>query len=111
MALAESNDIELDSTKYTSQVHHACLVLPPSPSPSPPVDPKNLPPVPVIYYTAEMEHARMSTQHLRAYRYWHLGKRDIDNMCTELSLKSSDGLKRGTVMFVATIKIYRPRSS
>ncbi|KAJ7116315.1 ribonuclease H-like domain-containing protein [Mycena epipterygia] len=103
MALAKSNDIELDSTKYTGHVHHACLAPPPSPSPSsstPPVDPKDLPPVPVIYYTAEMEHARMSPQHLRAYRYWHLGKRDINNMCTELSIKSNDpnGLKRGTVI-------------
>ncbi|KAJ6570270.1 ribonuclease H-like domain-containing protein [Mycena vulgaris] len=103
IALAKSNDITLDPALYTGRVHHERLtppLSPPPPLPTPPVDPKTLPPVGVILYTAEMEHAGMSSQHLRAYRHWHLGKRDIDTMCKELRIKASEGesLKRSTII-------------
>ncbi|KAJ7454855.1 ribonuclease H-like protein [Mycena latifolia] len=116
IGLAKLNEIKLDPTKYTGRVHHESLSPPPSLSPStstlppPPMDPKSLPPVPVIYYTAEMEDKGMSSQHLRAYRYWHLGKRDIDTMCKELPVKTGGALKRVTVIsyIISAIKSWPP---
>ncbi|KAJ7086031.1 ribonuclease H-like protein [Mycena belliarum] len=102
IALANSGDVKLDPAKYTSRVHHEPLASPvPPPAlalPASPVDLESLPPVEVIYYTAEMEHAGMSSQQLRAYRHWHLGKRDIDTMCKELCIKTGETLKRGTII-------------
>ncbi|KAJ6612248.1 ribonuclease H-like domain-containing protein [Mycena sp. CBHHK59/15] len=97
MGLVKSNDVTLDPTKFTSGVHYGCLKSPSPPTPL--VDPKE--PVPVIYYTAEMDNAGVRPQALRAYRYWHLGKRDIDTMCRELLIKRTpdmDALARGTVV-------------
>ncbi|KAJ7284735.1 ribonuclease H-like protein, partial [Mycena rebaudengoi] len=101
IALAKANAITLDATKFTDRVHYPCLVAPaPDPAPPPPAT-SPLPPVPVMHFITEMEVAGLRPQHLRAYRYWHLGKRDIDNMCKELCLKSTTSagvLARSTVI-------------
>jgi hypothetical protein len=49
--------------------------------------------------TPAMESAGVAPQHLRAYRHWALGHRDIDTMCVELAIRPEAGaLARGTVV-------------
>ncbi|KAJ7677348.1 ribonuclease H-like domain-containing protein [Mycena rosella] len=114
MALAEANALTLVPAKYTGEVHHERLAARPSPPPplstsTPPADPTALPPVPMIYYTDDMQHTGVTSQALRAYRYW-LAQRDIDNMCKELCVKAVEGetLKRATVItyVVSAIKCW-----
>ncbi|KAK7032924.1 nuclear transport factor 2 [Favolaschia claudopus] len=95
LALAKTNEITVDATSLAVQHHHACLA-PPLPSSDP--APER---VPMIIFTPDMEAAGVAPQHLRAYRHWALGQRDIDTMCAELALRREPGagaLARGTVV-------------
>ncbi|KAJ6577302.1 ribonuclease H-like domain-containing protein [Mycena capillaripes] len=115
LALAKASDITLDPMGNATRVHHASLAPPPtaphlptstssststsasaSPPTGAPVDPPSLPPVPMLVLTPAMEAAGVSPQHLRAYRHWALGHRDIDTMCAELALRPR-GAPHGTV--------------
>ncbi|KAJ7671680.1 ribonuclease H-like protein, partial [Mycena polygramma] len=117
LSLAKANEITLDPIQTATRVHHAALVPPPStstptPVPAPststsaPTDPSTLPPVPMIVLTPAMEAAGVASQHLRAYRHWALGARDIDTMCAELAVRPRGAsvdfvpaaLARGTVV-------------
>ncbi|KAJ7650634.1 ribonuclease H-like domain-containing protein, partial [Roridomyces roridus] len=79
LALAETNAITLDPTKYTDRVHYERLHS---------AEPGGVLPVPTIVFTPMMSDAKMQPQQLRAYRYF-LAKRylDMDTMCKELCLK------------------------
>ncbi|KAJ7844389.1 ribonuclease H-like domain-containing protein [Mycena olivaceomarginata] len=97
IALAKANDITLDPTSTATRVHHASLVPPPLASEA--SSHETLPPVPSMLLTPAMESAGVAPQHLRAYRHWALGHRDIDTMCVELAIRPEAGaLARGTVV-------------
>ncbi|KAF7327540.1 Nuclear transport factor 2 [Mycena kentingensis (nom. inval.)] len=92
LSMAKANDISLDQTKFTSAVDYPHLTGPTTIS-------KPLAVVPVIVQTPDMDHAGVKLQYLRAYRYWALGKRSLDNMRSELRIdKQAGSLAPGTVI-------------
>ncbi|KAJ7211817.1 ribonuclease H-like domain-containing protein [Mycena haematopus] len=99
LALAEANDITLDVTSTATGVHHASLAAPATSH-----APKDA--VPMIVLTPDMAAAGVAPQHLRAYRHWALGHRDMDTMCTELALRP-EALARGTIVTYVVSAIQR----
>ncbi|KAL1676933.1 hypothetical protein EV122DRAFT_215353 [Schizophyllum commune] len=52
-----------------------------------------------MLYTSHHAAMGMPKQHLRAYRFWHIERRDMDEMCRALSTRGRDDpLKVGTVV-------------
>lgn len=59
----------------------------------------NKPLVPGMIYTSEMAKMGMQKQHLRAYRFWHIEGKTMEQMCRDLSTRGpTDPLKAGTVI-------------
>nr|GAT60892.1 nuclear transport factor 2 [Mycena chlorophos] len=89
LALAKASDITLDKNKFTSGISYPSLVAPEPTTTHPPEE--ELPPVPVLHLTQDMSEAGVKAYHLRAFRYWRLGKRSMTNMCHELRVDKDAG--------------------
>ncbi|KAI5821570.1 hypothetical protein K523DRAFT_258004 [Schizophyllum commune Tattone D] len=52
-----------------------------------------------MLYTSQHSATGMPKQHLRAYRFWHIERKPMDEMCRALSTRGPDDpLKVGTVV-------------
>ncbi|KAF7316955.1 Nuclear transport factor 2 [Mycena chlorophos] len=89
LALAKASDITLDKSKFTSGISYPNLVASEPTTTHPPEE--ELPPVPVLHLTQDMSEAGVKAYHLRAFRYWRLGKRSMTNMCHELRVDKTAG--------------------
>ncbi|KAF7312199.1 Nuclear transport factor 2 [Mycena indigotica] len=98
LTLAEQAEIALDKTKFVAGVGYPTLAVP-TPKPTAQVPIEELPPVPQLHLMPDMSAAGVKLYHIRAYRYWALGKRTVDNMCQELRIDKQAGpLARSTVI-------------
>ena len=53
----------------------------------------------ILLYTSHHAAMGMPKQHLRAYRFWHIDNKPMDEMCRALSTRGPDDpLKVGTVV-------------